>query len=416
MSEEKSITETYLINCPKCNVNPKIKQTFSVCKFSQKKGLVLRCKECDKLIIRKVDTLRRVKWGKKMKKYTKKQIDFLRQQYSHTSVTREGLVEQFNKKFNENVGKSTLGFVLSKHKILKDKKFHKGLSTFYDEEKLKFLIQNYKSTDITREELTQMFNEKFKLDKSVSAIIHTLKRHKILKDDEYREAVNKKYQRKAISAYTEVHINFIKKNYTENTDMTRKKLLKLFNEWFGLDISIFQLCYIINRYKLGRSSVGRSPIYNYEVKQFIKKCIEEGLTKQECKEACEKEFERHFNIQSMGQATNKMGMIFRNPFQIGINKFFEERVEIEEMIRKLVKKNFKSTYHNILIRDMIIEKYEKNIKSIDICNFCEIKKIKINVHGKTKEEKSERSRERYKTRKKRRIVTERLNDDYNDYI
>jgi len=350
------------------------------------------------------------------KNYTEEQIKFLKENYEHTDITREELVKLFNKEFNKKMAKSSLGFVLTKYKIIKDKKYHKKFPIFYTEEKLNFLRQHYEQTDTTREELTQMFNEKFKLDKSVSAIIHTLKRYKILKDEKYQKVTIRKYQRNVESAYTKEHADFIRKNYTENPNMTRKELLKLFNEKFNLNVSIFILGYIMNRYKLRRNRTGRALIYNHEVKQFIIKCVKEGLTKQECKEKCELEFERHFNKHSIGQVANKMGLSFEIYPKSEINKYFEDNPKIEDIIRKVVKRNPESKYHEILIRDKLIEKGYKNIKTLDIRIFCESKKIKINYLGKSLEEKRKRQREIQRERSKKKKFAERLNQEYDKNV
>ncbi len=402
--EEKTTTKVYFYHCSRCNADSKSKQKFVVHSINMRRGMILRCEDCGKLITRKVDTKGEplIRKKKKTREYSEEEISFLKEQFTHTFTTRKELIKMFNEKFNVSMAYSTLGMVLTRNKILKDKKFHRSIARFYDEEEIDFLRQHYEHTDTTREELKQLFNENFKLDKSVSAILHILKKHNIIKDEEHRKESAKKYQRRAESIYTKEHADFIRENYTEDLSIARKSFLKLFNKHFSMDITIFQLGYIMNRYDLRRERTGRALIYTPEVKQFMKKCVEDGLTKQECKDECEKKFERHFNRQSIGQVVNKMGLNFKIPSAIEIDSFFEEYEEIEEFIKKVVNKNLKCTYHSILIRDAIIEKYEKNIKVLDICTFCEMKNIKINHVGKTRKEKAEKQRERTQTHKYRK--------------
>ena len=336
--EEKTKTKLYFYNCAKCNSDSKDKEKFIVCGVSRRKGMLLRCTNCGHLITRKADTMGgpRLRRKKRTKGYSEEQIDFLKQQFTHTFITRKELTEKFNKKYNTDISYSTLGRLLTKYKILKDKKYYKPIPTFYDDKKLNFLRQQYEHTDITGEELTQMFNAEFETDKTVISIVHTLKRYKILKDKKFQCKVAKKYQRNAQLVYTQKHADFIRKNYTEKPDVRGKEILKLFNKKFGLNISIINLWYIMNRYGLRRQRLGPALIYNHKVKQFIIKCIKEGMMRQECKDACEKEFERCFNITTLGKIANKMGLSFNNHPNKEINKFFEGHKEIEKDRKSVV--------------------------------------------------------------------------------
>jgi len=164
INEEKTTPETYLLQCAKCSINSKNKKKFIVHGISRRKGILLKCMDCGHFVTRKLNKLGNLKT---QKNYTEEQINFLRHNYEFTNTTREELLKKFNEKFNENTCKSTLGFVLSKHKILKDRKYHKRCTTLYDEEKVNFLRQHYECTDTTKKELTQLFNENFKLNKSI---------------------------------------------------------------------------------------------------------------------------------------------------------------------------------------------------------------------------------------------------------
>lgn len=206
------------------------------------------------------------------------------------------------------------------------------------------------------------------------------------------------------SVYTKEHVDFIRANYTENRFVKRIELLELFNKHFNLNINILNLGFIINKYNLVRQHSGSgyskfTPI----VKLFIRKCVEKRMSSQECKDACERKFERPFNRNTISQVASKMGIAFITSRGERLDDFLKKYPKIENKIRRLIKKYPNSRWHDILIRDMIIEKYEKGVKTTEVRLFCLVKKIEINVIGRTLKQKSEKnnecSRRRYRMEK-----------------
>lgn len=353
------------------------------------------------------------------KTFTKKQINFLREEYTHTTITREDLAKKFNKKFGENVAKTVIRDVLSKYKILKDKQYHKkwkALPLIYNDTRLKFLSQNYERTDFTKKELTQLFNKKFNMNQTVSAIESALREYCIKKIKKYREIVAKKYPREVQFLYKKKHIDFIRKNYTEKEGALKTEFLPLFNEKFGLNLNFSKLGYLIHRYKLRKHDKGRGTIYTPKVKQFIRKCVEEEMTKQECKEACEKEFARHFVRESVGMVASRMGLRFRCYPKTETDIFFEERSkEIVELIKNIKKKNLKDSYQALLVRDKIICEYQINVRVLDILIFCEKRHIKIRCPGQSLEERRAGAKESQQIQRNRQAVAERSEVEDNEY-
>lgn len=204
------------------------------------------------------------------------------------------------------------------------------------------------------------------------------------------------------SVYTKEHVDFIRANYTKNRFVKRIELLELFNKHFNLNI--LNLGFIINKYNLVRQHSGSgyskfTPI----VKLFIRKCVEKRMSSQECKDACERKFERPFNRNTISQVASKMGIAFITSRGERLDDFLKKYPKIENKIRRLIKKYPNSQWHDILIRDMIIEKYEKGVKTTEVRLFCLVKKIEINVIGRTLKQKSEKnnecSRRRYRMEK-----------------
>lgn len=173
--------------------------------------------------------------------------------------------------------------------------------------------------------------------------------------------------------YTKEMIKWIRKNYTKNPDMTRKELLPLFNKQFNKDISMMLLNSVITKYKLAKG-VGRLK-YTPRIKKFILKCVKKRMTRNECKIECEKKFNKKFNETNIGLVAKKMGMGFGDASK-QMDAVFDIS-EVEELIKSIIKKNPESTRQVILIRDMLIEKYDKNISSLNIRKFCERKNIKL---------------------------------------
>ena len=203
--------------------------------------------------------------------------------------------------------------------------------------------------------------------------------------------------------YTREHADFIRSNYTENRFMKRRELLEIFNKRFNLNISVIVLGFIIDKYDLVRQHRGSNiPKFTPTVKIFIRRCVGGGMSSQECKDACEKKFERPFNRNTISQVANRMGITFRTSRGERLANFFKEYPRVEKRIRRLVKKNPYSRWHDILIRDMIIEKYKKGVKTTEVRLFCLVKKIKINVIGQTLKQKNKKLRERSKRQYQRR--------------
>jgi hypothetical protein len=166
-------------------------------------------------------------------KYTKEHLGFLKE-VSHLSDTE--IVEEFNKKFGTNIKPNSrrLYNLMLREKIpfqreatykeRKESKYDIGIKHFskdkkylcnqavivsnekltndwdgvtcdnckrirkrekqpkiYTKERVDFLRENYENSDLSREELTNLFNEKFNLDVSTTAISASLKDNKIKK-------------------------------------------------------------------------------------------------------------------------------------------------------------------------------------------------------------------------------------------
>lgn len=176
--------------------------------------------------------------------------------------------------------------------------------------------------------------------------------------------------------YTKEMIKWIRKNYTKNPDMTRKELLPLFNKTFNMNINIMLMDSVISRYKLA-SGFGRTK-YTPKIKRFILKCVKKRMTRKECRIECEKKFGKKFDETNIGLMAKKMGIGFGDAAK-KMDAVFDIP-EVEELIKDIIKKNPKSTQQIILIRDILIEKYDKNISSSNIRKFCERKNIKLKTN------------------------------------
>lgn len=280
---------------------------------------------------------------------------------------------------------------------------------YYTEEQINFLRQEYTYTPITKKELREKFNKKFNEARSKLAIVNIISKNKIKKDKKYRNQ-----SRERGVKYTNEHSEYIRRNYTEKPTTTQQELLKMFNKEFNFSISVFTLGMIISKNKLAKG-----PIYTDEVKQFIIKCVKEGMRKQDCKEACEAKFKRHFYKQNIGKVVNEVGLSFAYGPLMLIDKFFEEHEGVEKLIQRVIKKNLKSKYQDILIRDAIIEKYEINTSTRDILKFCESKNIKITYLSQEiiEKRKKERRVERLKRKKEIKYKTSSGRDyEFEEYM
>lgn len=104
-------------------------------------------------------------------KYTKEHIEYLKEISKEVDYNNEETVKLFNKKFNLNV----TVYAISK---LKQRNGIKNESIFkYGEEHIKYLKEiNFGKSS---KEITELFNKKFNLNKSVCSINSLRKRHKI---------------------------------------------------------------------------------------------------------------------------------------------------------------------------------------------------------------------------------------------
>ena len=89
-------------------------------------------------------------------------------------------------------------------------------------------------------------------------------------------------------------------------------------------------------------------------------------------------------------------------------RFFEEHPEIEELIKKVIKKYPKHQHQTLLIRDEIIEKYQKNVQIVDILYFCERKDIKVSCARRSLEERRKQQGEYRKRGRDKYSFVERL--------
>lgn len=179
--------------------------------------------------------------------------------------------------------------------------------------------------------------------------------------------------------YTDEHKKFIRINYTDNPNCTRREMVISFNKHFGLNINTINLNYVIDKYDLARQRK-HSIIFDDDVKLFITKCIEDGMSKKDCKKACDLEFRRSFNFNTIGQIANKLGLHFRFYPKTKADLFFENTPDIEKVVRKIIMKNSTRSYNYqlLLLRDEIISKYELNLTLPGIAIYCNRKDIELN--------------------------------------
>jgi hypothetical protein len=115
---------------------------------------------------------------KKIKRYTKEQLDFLRSGYM--SMTLSTLTLAFNKHFSLEKTVQQIKSTTGNHNMVcgrapKDRLYKPFLK--YTEDQVAFLIQN--CTGRLMPELTQMYNDRFKTNKSVSELRSFLKNRRI---------------------------------------------------------------------------------------------------------------------------------------------------------------------------------------------------------------------------------------------
>lgn len=101
-------------------------------------------------------------------KYTQEQLDFLRE--NATKFSRRELTEQFNTLFGTEQSTTSIRLVCNR------RGYYNPRTDIYTEEQLEFLRSNAPTS--TRKELTELFNETFVENKTVSSIASTCKRYK----------------------------------------------------------------------------------------------------------------------------------------------------------------------------------------------------------------------------------------------
>jgi len=145
----------------------------------------------------------------------------------------------------------------------------------YTKERIDFLRKSYENSDLSREEITDLFNEKFNLDINMGAISTVLKDNKIKKNKDFK---------------------------------------------------------VKSRKKTGRPSL----IYTKKVVDFMKICASKNMNKSQAIEECQKEFEMGFKRSSFGQIAVKHNIRFAISNLLSIKDIPEE---VQDFIKKNLKKD-----------------------------------------------------------------------------
>jgi hypothetical protein len=119
--------------------------------------------------------------GKKITPYTKKQIEFLKENYPN--MTAKKLTQAFNTRFQPQRSQASINHILARFCQRKHGR-KPGEKSSYTKEQITFLRDNYKT--MTTPELIVAFNAEFKTNKKYWAIVNIIKSYGIRK---YRRRV-----------------------------------------------------------------------------------------------------------------------------------------------------------------------------------------------------------------------------------
>ncbi|MDR2457533.1 MAG: hypothetical protein LBD41_03530 [Clostridiales Family XIII bacterium] len=141
--------------------------------------------------------------NRKTNRCTKEQSDFLRDNFE---LNRVELTRLFNKKFKQNKSVTSIMNWLHTHGLVK-----RNCLPFTDEQ-IDFLRDNH---ELNRIKLTQLFNKKFRQNRSLGSIRWCL--------------TTRGFIIRKIKRYTDKQIDFLR----DNIELSRVELTRLFNETFN---------------------------------------------------------------------------------------------------------------------------------------------------------------------------------------
>lgn len=119
-------------------------------------------------------------------------------------------------------------------------------------------------------------------------------------------------------------------------------------------------------------------VYTKKVIDFIRKCIKEGMSRRECKRTCEVEFQRYFNKDYLNQKVKKMGLYFKDGFNINdIHPILKKKSTKKFLLSHKKRNPYKKRLVTHFFRDLLIEKYETYVTIRDLKFFCRINRISL---------------------------------------
>jgi hypothetical protein len=122
--------------------------------------------------------------------------------------------------------------------------------------------------------------------------------------------------------------------------------------------------------------MARPTIITKREKKFILGCVKQGMGKLETLKAFQVEFQIPISVHTIIKIVYDEGLHFYPKKILNLDSVFV-MPNITIVVKKLIKENQHSGYHDILIRDKLIEDFGKNIPLDQIRYFCAVKNLQI---------------------------------------